>query len=102
VITAASVAEAMGEINKAWPDVIVSDIGMPGEDGISFIGRLRRLEAERGLPRTPAIALTAYASDDDATRILAAGYQVHVPKPVEPYTLVDILAGVLNRGAGRR
>jgi PAS domain S-box-containing protein len=103
VITAASVADAMGEINKAWPDVIVSDIGMPGEDGISFIGRLRRLEAERGLPSTPAIALTAYASDDDATRILAAGYQVHVPKPVEPYTLVDILASVLNRGeAGRR
>jgi PAS domain S-box-containing protein len=103
VITAASVADAMGEIAKAWPDVVVSDIGMPGEDGISLIGRLRRLEVERGLPRTPAIALTAYASDEDAARILAAGYQVHVPKPVEPYTLVDILAGVLDRGeAGRR
>ncbi len=100
VITAASAAEAMGEIEKAWPDVIVSDIGMPGEDGISLIGRIRRLEAERGRPSTPAVAVTAYASDDDAARILAAGYQVHVPKPVEPYTLVDILAGVLE--AGRR
>ena len=102
VIAAASAAEAMREIEKAWPDVIVSDIGMPGEDGISLIRRIRRLEAEHGRPGTPAVALTAYASDEDASRILGAGYQVHVPKPVEPYTLVDILAGVLARGAAHR
>jgi PAS domain S-box-containing protein len=91
VVTAASVAEAMRELESKWPDVIVSDIGMPGEDGVSLIGRVRRLEAAAGRPRTPAIALTAYASEDDAARILAAGYQVHVAKPVEPQRLVEVL-----------
>jgi CheY-like chemotaxis protein/anti-sigma regulatory factor (Ser/Thr protein kinase) len=99
VVTAASVAEAMRELERGWPDIIVSDIGMPGEDGISLIGRIRRLEAAQSRRHTPAVALTAYASEDDASKILAAGYQVHVPKPVEPFTLVDILTGVLD---GRR
>ena len=96
VVTAASVAEAIRELERGWPDIIVSDIGMPGEDGVSLIGRIRRLEAARGRARTPAVALTAYASHDDAVKILAAGYQVHVPKPVEPFALVDILTGVLD------
>jgi PAS domain S-box-containing protein len=99
VVTAASVAEAMRELERGWPDILVSDIGMPGEDGISLIGRIRRLEAAQSRRRTPAVALTAYASEDDASKILAAGYQVHVPKPVEPFALVDILTGVLD---GRR
>jgi PAS domain S-box-containing protein len=96
VVTASSVSEAMRQIEREWPDILVSDIGMPGEDGVSLIGRVRRLEAARGRDRTPAVALTAYASEEDAAKILAAGYQVHVPKPVEPFTLVDILNGVLN------
>ena len=99
VVTAESVAEAMRELERGWPDIIVSDIGMPGEDGVSLIGRIRRLEAAQSRARTPAVALTAYASEDDATKILAAGYQVHVPKPVEPFTLVDILTGVFDRRA---
>jgi PAS domain S-box-containing protein len=104
VVTAASVAEAMRELERQWPDLLVSDIGMPGEDGVSLIGRVRRLEAARGRARTPAIALTAYASEDDATRILAAGYQVHVAKPVEPLRLVEILnrARQAGRGAASR
>ena len=92
VVTAGSVAEAMRELERHWPDILVSDIGMPGEDGVSLIGRLRRIEISRGRARTPAIALTAYASEDDAARILAAGYQVHVAKPVEPLRLVEILS----------
>src|SRR4030095_2773939 len=104
VVTAASVAEAMRELERQWPDLLVSDIGMPGEEGVSLIGRVRRLEAARGRARTPAIALTAYASEDDATRILAAGYQVHVAKPVEPLRLVEILnrARQAGRGAASR
>jgi PAS domain S-box-containing protein len=100
VVTAPSAADAMRELERDWPDIIISDIGMPGEDGISLITRIRRLEKDAGRARTPALALTAYASDDDASRILAAGYQVHVPKPVEPYTLVDIVASVLDHEPG--
>ena len=92
VVTAGSVAEAMRELERHWPDILVSDIGMPGEDGVSLIGRIRRLEIAQGRARTPAIALTAYASEDDAARILAAGYQVHVAKPVEPLRLVEIVS----------
>jgi PAS domain S-box-containing protein len=100
VVTAASVPEAVRELEREWPDVLVSDIGMPGEDGLSLISRVRRLELARGggVP-LPAVALTAYASDEDAVRILAAGYQVHVKKPIEPFALVDILADVLDRRA---
>ena len=66
VVTAGSVAEAMRELERRWPDILVSDIGMPGEDGVSLIGRIRRLEIALGRATTPAIALTAYASEDDA------------------------------------
>ncbi|HEU5189080.1 MAG TPA: ATP-binding protein [Methylomirabilota bacterium] len=101
VATAASVPEAMHALEHEWPDVLVSDIGMPGEDGLSLIGRVRRVELARGVGvPLPAVALTAYASDEDAVRILAAGYHVHVKKPIEPFALVDILADVLDRRAG--
>jgi len=99
VVTAASVAEALRALQREWPDVLVSDIGMPGEDGLSLIDRVRRLELAHGGGPVPAVALTAYASDEDAVRILAAGYQVHVKKPIEPFVLVDILADVLDRRA---
>ena len=100
VVTAASVPDAVRALEREWPDVLVSDIGMPGEDGLSLIDRIRRLERARsaGVP-VPAVALTAYASDEDAVRILAAGYQVHVKKPIEPFVLVDVLADVLDRRA---
>ena len=100
VATAASVPEALRALEREWPDVLVSDIGMPGEDGLSLIGHIRRLELGRGngVP-LPAVALTAYASDEDAVRILAAGYHVHVKKPIEPFALVDVLADVLDRRA---
>lgn len=73
------------------PSVLVSDIGMPGEDGFELIEKLRALGSDRG-GRIPAVALTAYAGPDDRGKVLSAGYQVHLPKPVEPETLANIIA----------
>ena len=93
VSTAASVAEAMAEAARHWPALLVSDIGMPGEDGISLIQRMRLLEAARG--RIRAVALTAYAGEEDRRRIIDAGYDLHVPKPVNAGTLIALLVRLL-------
>jgi PAS domain S-box-containing protein len=91
VRTASSVSRAF-EVLSAWqPGVIVSDIGMPGEDGYTLIRRLRELPAERG-GRVPAVALTAYARVQDRVKVLAAGFQMHTPKPIEPAELVAVVA----------
>ena len=82
---------------RAWkPDILVSDIGMPVEDGYTLIQKLRkqRLKLAREIP---AIALTAYATDDDRTRALSAGFQFHIAKPIEPETLVKSIAGAAGR-----
>ena len=84
-----SAAEARQAIAKAAPHAIVSDVGMAEEDGYSFI---RKLRAEGS--RTPAVALTAYASLEDARRALDAGFQRHITKPVEPLLLVRVLASL--------
>jgi CheY-like chemotaxis protein len=82
------------DLVRDWgPDVIVSDIGMPGEDGYTFIRRIRALEKDGG-KRVPAIALTAYARAEDRMRALVAGYQVHVSKPVEPMEFALVVAGL--------
>ncbi|HEY8076424.1 MAG TPA: ATP-binding protein [Labilithrix sp.] len=99
VTTAGSASDALRKLEQDLPDVLVSDIGMPGEDGYSLIQRVRALPAERG-GRTPAVALTAYARVEDRTRALVAGFNMHVPKPVEPAELLAVLAslaGVLAR-----
>ena len=78
------------------PDVLLSDIEMPGEDGYSLIAKVRALGAERG-GNTPAAALTAYARAEDRTRALLAGFQLHVPKPVEPLELVAVVTNLAGR-----
>jgi CheY-like chemotaxis protein/anti-sigma regulatory factor (Ser/Thr protein kinase) len=83
VTAVGSAADAMREIDRATPDVIVSDIGMPIEDGFSLMRRIRARPARAG-GNLPAIALTAYASASDRDAALAAGYQAHVAKPFEP------------------
>lgn len=80
------------------PDVIVSDIGTPGEDGYSFIRKLRSLPREEG-GRIPALALTAYARADDRRKALAAGYHNHAAKPIEPQELLLVIANLAGRFA---
>jgi PAS domain S-box-containing protein len=96
VNAASSVAEALEQFQRARPDVIVSDIGMPGEDGYSLIRKVRGRSAEQG-GRTPAVALTAYARPEDAQRAFSAGFQVHVTKPLEPARLASVVANLGGR-----
>jgi PAS domain S-box-containing protein len=93
-----SAAEAWAALEGAGCDVLVSDIGMPDEDGYSLIGRVRGHGAAR-INETPAVALTAYARDDDRERSLAAGFDAYLPKPVEPSELLAALAGLVKRPA---
>jgi CheY-like chemotaxis protein len=79
--------------------VLVSDIGMPEVDGFEFIKRVRALGEARG-GKLPAIALTAFARSEDRTRVLRAGYLVHVTKPVEPSELVATVASIAGRTGG--
>jgi PAS domain S-box len=96
VTEAHSSAEALGLLEQITHDVIISDIGMPGEDGFEFIRKVRELPPERG-GRTPAVALTAYARAEDRLRVLRSGYQMHVAKPVELAELVAIVSNVTGR-----
>lgn len=80
------------------PDVLISDIAMPGEDGFDLIRALRKLEPERG-GRIPAIALTAYAGDDDRSQVLIEGYQMHLAKPVALTPLVAAVANLAGKNA---
>jgi PAS domain S-box-containing protein len=100
VATAGTVAEAMevfehGEV----PEVLISDINMPGETGYDLIRRVRALAPDKG-GKIPAAALTAYTSATDRRRVLNAGFELHIPKPVEPIDLVTLVA-TLARFAGR-
>ena len=97
VTTVSSVREAIGRLKQQKPDLLVSDIEMPAEDGYALIRRVRAQEAERGERALPAVALTAYAARADRRRALMAGYQKHVPKPVDPSGLVAVIAGLLGR-----
>ncbi len=85
-----SAEEALQLLQQWRPDVLMSDIAMPGEDGYSLINRVRALPPEKG-GRTPAAALTAYAREEDRQRALAAGYQMHVAKPISSGQLVTTL-----------
>ena len=96
---AASAEEAMAALKSWTPSVIVSDIGMPGEDGYAFIRRVREWERESG-QRVPAVALTAYARSEDRIRALLAGYQVHVAKPIEPVEFALVVAGAAQPKPG--
>jgi CheY-like chemotaxis protein len=95
VLTASSVKEGL-ELLATWkPDVIVCDIGMPEEDGYTFISEVRRLSADQG-GTIPAIALTGYVRVEDRMRALAAGYQMFVPKPVEATELASLIQAVMG------
>jgi PAS domain S-box-containing protein len=95
VITARSAAEALELIQRARPDVLISDLGMPDEDGYSLIRKVRALRPSEG-GHTPAAALTAYARVEDRMKVLRAGFQVHVPKPVDPAELIAVIESLTN------
>ncbi|MEO6196203.1 MAG: ATP-binding protein [Thermoanaerobaculia bacterium] len=97
VRTCASAAEVFAALEGYEPDILVSDIGMPEEDGYSLIKRVRAREATRGGGRIPAVALTAYARVEDRLLALRAGYNMHVPKPVEPAELAVVIASLTRR-----
>jgi PAS domain S-box-containing protein len=98
VVAVASAAEAMEVAQRVRPDVLVSDIGMPGEDGYSLIQRVRALGPDNG-GSVPALALTAYARAEDRVRAVRAGFQTHVVKPVEPAELITMVASLAGRTA---
>ncbi len=91
VTAVASSAEALKTLERLKPDLLISDIGMPYEDGYALIRKVRALDAEQG--RIPAIALTAYAREEDRTQALSAGFQMHIAKPVN---LVQLTTGVVQ------
>ena len=92
-MTADSAQAALETLEHRRPDVLVSDIAMPDQDGYELIARLRSRGADRR-GNIPAIALTAYARTEDRTRALAAGFQMHVSKPVDPAELINVLASL--------
>jgi PAS domain S-box-containing protein len=96
VLAAASAAEALAILKRDQPDVLVSDIGMPGEDGYELIRKVRALPPDSG-GDTPAVALTAFVRSEDRQRALRAGYQLHIAKPVEPMELLTVCASLVGR-----
>jgi PAS domain S-box-containing protein len=96
VMAVSRAADALDALDSWRPDVLVSDIEMPDEDGYTLIRKVRARPAERG-GQIPAAALTAYARSEDRMRALVAGFQIHVPKPVEPAELVTVVASLAGR-----
>ncbi|QRO02341.1 PAS domain-containing protein [Archangium violaceum] len=96
VSTASNATEAMERLTEALPDVLVSDIGLPGEDGHALLRRVRAW-AEARDQWVPAIALTAYASAEDARKAYRAGFQVHLSKPLERGVLIEAVARLAGR-----
>ncbi|MBA3638659.1 MAG: PAS domain S-box protein [Acidobacteria bacterium] len=96
VMLAENAAEALEILRRSRPDVLLSDIGMPNQDGYALIRNVRELAASDG-GDTPAAALTAFARSEDRRRALLAGYQSHVAKPVEPAELVTVVASLAGK-----
>ena len=96
VKTCISASDALIKLAEWRPDVILSDIAMPEEDGYSFIGKVRSLPRDKG-GETPAAALSAYARDEDRLQALAAGYQMHIAKPIGASQLVTMVAKLAGR-----
>lgn len=101
VRTAHDVDSALHALQQAWPDVMVSDIGLPGRDGYELVRRVRELEAGRGGARLPVIALTAFARAEDRRKTLEAGFDLHLSKPLKPHLLLEAIATCCRPPAGK-
>lgn len=97
VLPTCCVEDGIRALEREKPDVVLCDIGMPGEDGYSFVRRLRDLGPERG-GDIPAVALTAFARDEERTRALEAGFDVHLAKPIQPTVLLETVSRLAGRG----
>jgi CheY-like chemotaxis protein len=95
VTSVGSAREALEVLEREKPHVLVSDIAMPEEDGYGLLKKIRALPPERG-GRIPAIALTAHSLVQDRLQSLRAGFQSHVPKPVVPEELVEVVASIIH------
>jgi signal transduction histidine kinase/ActR/RegA family two-component response regulator len=99
VRTCLSASQALAAMDSWVPDILVSDIAMPGEDGYTLIRKVRARKTVDG-GGVPAVALSAYGRNEDRMKALSAGFQVHVGKPIEPRMLVDVVASVAGHSAG--
>jgi CheY-like chemotaxis protein/two-component sensor histidine kinase len=99
VVSVSSAAEALDQMERQRFDLLISDIGMPEMNGYDLISRIRQLSEEHG-GRTPALALTAYAGIDDRKRALAAGYEMHIPKPFVAAELIGAAIFLTERQSG--
>jgi len=94
-----SAADALRMFKEWEPDLLISDLAMPEEDGFTLLRKVRKLKSKRA-KQIPAVALSAYASDEDRSIALAQGFQMHLPKPIEPDNLVLSIAAALGRETG--
>jgi CheY-like chemotaxis protein len=92
-----SVSDAFISLNECLPDVLLADINMPGEDGYSLIAKLRALSPEQGA-NIPAIAITAMARPEDGEKVIMAGFQAHLPKPIDIEELSAAIASLTKTG----
>jgi CheY-like chemotaxis protein len=100
IATAETVDEALSLLDQFWPDVLISDLGLPGQDGYDLIRQIR--SRDDGLAALPAVALTAFARTEDRKRALQAGFQEHIAKPLNTLSLLQTVAGLTRdhpRGA---
>jgi len=91
-----SAADALKAFKEWQPDLLISDLAMPNEDGYSLLRKVRRMKSKRA-KEIPAVALSAYASDEDRALSLSKGFQLHLPKPIEPEHLVTSIVSALGR-----
>ena len=101
VVAVRSAAEALAALEKRVPDVMLSDIGLPDEDGLALIRRIRAMPPSRG-GRVPAVAVTAFTLGDDAEEATRAGFQRHFRKPVETKALFGAVATLARNGRVER
>ncbi|HVE52112.1 MAG TPA: response regulator, partial [Ramlibacter sp.] len=99
VRTAGDYESAVQALQQQWPEVLVSDIGLPGRDGYELVRRVRQMEGERQAPHLPVIALTAFARPEDRKKTLDTGFDLHLAKPLKPHVLLEAIAGAAAKPA---
>ena len=97
VMTADCAAAALRIVEESPPDVLLSDIGLPGMDGYALLKKIRQLEQQKSLSAIPAVAVTAFTSAEHLSKSISAGFQRHIPKPFELNALITTVARLANR-----